>query len=336
MNLDTLRKKRVKRLGVKALTHTGQRRIFFILERATRKFYGDIGLWLQYIEYARKQRAHKKLSQIFTNVLRLHPTEAELWIYAAQYSLQDHGDITQARSYMQRGLRFCKSSTALWLQYAKLEMIYIARIAARQRILGLDERREPKTIDHSTEDHDMDMAPLPQLTGEDINPTLERDEPDQAALETLNSTPALSGAIPIAIFDAAMNQFGKDDNIGYDFYNMFAEFEETPCLESVLSHVVEFMTTHHPTSALAQTCFIKYPVVGIKPTSAQFPRAFSTSLIRLKEAMAKEPPFDVQQLAVKMVEWLQTLLSNDGLDPALRQAIEATVRSTERKIISAS
>src|SRR5277367_1229970 len=40
MNLDTLRRKRVKRLGVKVTAHTGQRRIYFILDRATRKFHG--------------------------------------------------------------------------------------------------------------------------------------------------------------------------------------------------------------------------------------------------------------------------------------------------------
>src|SRR3954454_5830774 len=86
-NVDALRRKRVRRLSLKAPAHNGQRRIFFILDRGTRKFPGDIGLWMQSIEYARKQKAHKKLSQIFTNVLRLHPTKPDLWIYAAQFAM---------------------------------------------------------------------------------------------------------------------------------------------------------------------------------------------------------------------------------------------------------
>lgn len=91
MNLESLRKKRVKRLGVKTTNHTGQRRIFFVLDRATRKFRGDIGLWMQYVAYARKQKSNKRVSQILTTVLRLHPTKAELWIYAANYALKRGG-----------------------------------------------------------------------------------------------------------------------------------------------------------------------------------------------------------------------------------------------------
>ena len=93
---------------------------------------------MQSIEYARKQKAHKKLSQIFTNVLRLHPTKADVWIYAAQFAMDVHADMTEARSYMQRGLRFCKNSKKMWLEYAKLEILYIAKIAARRCVLGLD------------------------------------------------------------------------------------------------------------------------------------------------------------------------------------------------------
>ncbi|KAM5466128.1 U3 snoRNP protein [Microsporum ferrugineum] len=334
MNLDTLRKKRIKRLGVKAPMHTGQRRVFFILDRATRKFHGDVGLWQQYIEYARKQKAYKKLAQIFTNALRLHPREVDLWIYAAQHSLQDHGDITQARGYMQRGLRFCKSSQELWLQYAKLEMIYIARISARQRILGLDKADEEQpAVDNSKDDPDADMMMLPRLTEEDINPTLEGDVPDKASLETLNATPALSGAIPIAVFDAAMGQFENDAGLAYDFYNMLAEFEECPCLRRVLGHVVDSLITSHPTNAKAQECDIKYPVAGISPCSPEFPRAFHTSLSRLREHMRDENPI-LAQLAPQVAAWLQGLMETENLDPALQKVMQVTLKSANRRVES--
>lgn len=171
MNLDSLRKKRTKRLGVRTAGHSGQRRIFFILDRATRKFPSDLNLWIQYIEYVRKQKAHKKLSMIFTDALRLHPTSAELWVYAAKSVLDDHADMLQARSYMQRGLRFCKSAKTLWIQYAKLELIYVAKLVARQRILGLDEAsQQPKPIEDKELDNDADMIALPSITGEDLDP----------------------------------------------------------------------------------------------------------------------------------------------------------------------
>lgn len=332
MNLDSLRKKRVKRLGVKAPAHAGHKRIFFVLDRATKKFHGDIGLWMQYIEYARKQKAHNKLFKIFTNVLRLHPTNAELWIYAAQYELEEHAHISQARSYMQRGLRFSMSSKTLWLQYAKLEMIYIAKFAARQRILGLGlerKRTEPIASGGSLDDPDADMIALPAITGEDINPSRPKDaEVDQTALENLNSTPALSGAIPMVIFDSAMKQFDKDPVLAQQFYEMIVQFEETPCSRKILSHIVDQLLTDNPKSCQAQITHARLPVAGIEITSADFPPAFGESLSRLRDYMG-DPPQNTA-LALETIKWLRPLAATEGIDPALHTVMVATIQSNER------
>ncbi|KAJ5891087.1 U3 small nucleolar RNA-associated protein 6 [Penicillium subrubescens] len=322
MNLENLRKKRVKRMGIRTAGHSGQRRIYFILDRATRKFHGDLNLWIQYIEYARKQKANKKLSIIFTDALRFHPTSAELWVYAAKYVLDDHADMSQARSYMQRGLRFCKSSRDLWLQYAKLELIYIAKLIARQRILGLDEER-PVQVE-TAGDEMGDMVALPDITDEDINPTRNDGEVDQQALQNLNSTPALTGAIPSAIFDAAMKNFHNEDRFGAEFYEMVLEFQDTPCFQKILGHVVDTMRAHKPTSPRTQICYIKFPTAGVHVTSAEFPRALGSSLARLKESAL------THDLAQEVVSWLQPLADTEDLDPSLKKVIQATLRTAER------
>ncbi|EAW09545.1 snoRNA-binding rRNA-processing protein UTP6 [Aspergillus clavatus NRRL 1] len=327
MNLDALRRKRVQRLGVRSGGHAGQRRIFFILERATRKFRGDIGLWIQYIEYARLQKAYKKLTTIFTDALRLHPTNVDLWIYAAQYNLDEHADMTMSRTYMQRGLRFCKSSKKLWLHYAKLELIYVAKLVARQRILGLDQPIEaPKPADEGgLDDANADMIVLPKITGEDINPSAgDENGVDEVALQNLNSTPALSGAVPIAIFDTAMKNFAYDDVFGRDFYDMVSEFEDIPCLCKILGHVVEVLLQHKPASHHTQICNIRLPIAGIQPTSPEFPRALGSSLTRLKEH--RQNP----KIATDVVSWLQPLQNAEGLDPALEKVIAATIFNAER------
>ncbi|KAJ5808570.1 RNA-processing protein HAT helix [Penicillium riverlandense] len=323
MNLEILRKKRVKRLGIRSAGFSGHRRIFFILDRATRRFQGDINLWVQYIEYARKQKAHKKLSIIFTDALRLHPTNPDLWIYAAKYVLDDHADMTQARSYMQRGLRFCKSARVLWVNYAKVELIYIAKLVARQKILGLDEERPQPT---ETSGLDDDMIALPQITGEDVAPSEGRDgdEVDQVALQNLNATPALSGAIPLAIFDAAMKHFNNDDGFAFDFYEMVSEFQGVPCLQKILGHVVEVMQASKPASPRTQICYIKFPTAGIPVTSSEFPRALGGSLARLKEFPLDGP------LAREVVNWLQPVGQTEDVDPSLQKVIAATVRNAER------
>ncbi|EAU34943.1 conserved hypothetical protein [Aspergillus terreus NIH2624] len=331
MNLDTLRRKRVKRLGIRSAGYSGQRRIFFILDRATRKFHGDIGLWVQYIEYAREQKAFKKLSTIFTDALRLHPTNAELWAYAAQYSMEDHADMTQSRSYMQRGLRFCKNSRKLWIQYARLELIYITKLVARRRILGLDEAEAPRKAVEDSMDADADMISLPKLTGEDINPSAggeggDAGGNDQVALQNLNATPALSGAIPMAIFDTAMKNFNNDDRFGHEFYDMVFEFGDIPCLKKILGHVLEAMQASKPTSPHTLICYIKFPTAGVSVTSADFPGALSASLMRMRDH--REDP----NVAKEIIGWLQPLENTENLDPALQKAIGATVRNAERVV----
>ena len=324
MNLESLRRKRVKRLGVKVTAHAGKRRIFFVLDRATRKFQGDVALWMQYIEYARKEKAYKKLSQILTSLLRLHPTKSELWIYAAQYALDTQADMAEARSYMQRGLRFCKTSKTLWLEYAKLEMIYIAKIAARRRILGIDgqQTEEPKTT--AAENSDADMLTLPIVTAEDINPKLRHDDTvDQTALRALSSTPALTGAIPLAIFDAAMKQFPNDDTWGECFFAMFAEFDEVPCLSTIIQHVVDTLLTQSPTGPAALSCYIRQPVVGIRTTAVAFPGVLGVSLKRLKSSkLLSEPGW---KLAEKIIVWLQPLTQQEEQDPGIHKVLTSTL-----------
>ncbi|KZF21917.1 hypothetical protein L228DRAFT_221982 [Xylona heveae TC161] len=332
MNLEALRRKRIKRLGIKGATkHVGQRRIFFILDRATRKFHGDVGLWMQYIEYAKKEKSYKKLSQILSSVLRMHPTKPELWLYAAQSAIDLEADMTAARGYMQRGLRFCKNSKTLWLEYAKLEMIYIAKIAARRTILGLDQELQRKAEGPSLDDHDADMLALPEITAEDIDPSLRKDNDlDQLARQNLESMPAFTGAIPMAVFDTGMKQFQDDDTVGEMFFNMFAEFEKLPCLPTILQHVVDRMLAHTPLSPSTLTCYCRQPIVGVDVVSADFPAALGVSIERLREASPKAT--NQARFAEKSLGWLLPPLAVEELDTNIRKVIAVVVRQSIRSI----
>lgn len=47
------------------LQYSGARRIYNLFRRATIKFKSDLSLWLQYIDYAKKNKANNILSSIF-------------------------------------------------------------------------------------------------------------------------------------------------------------------------------------------------------------------------------------------------------------------------------
>ncbi|KAL1635432.1 U3 snoRNP protein [Diplodia intermedia] len=331
MNLESLRKKRAKRMGVKAGGHSGQRRIMFILDRATRKFHGDVALWFQYLSYLRSQKSTgKKMKEVLTSVLRMHPTKPDLWVWGARTALDADADMTSARGYMQRGLRFCKNSRQLWLEYAKLEMIYVAKIAARRQILGLDQERKKK--EEVAENPDADMIALPDVTAEDINPSLAKDDGvDEVALQNLANTPVLQGAIPRAIFDEAMKQFQHDPRLAEQFFDMFAEFNRTPCTRTLLQYIVDTLNKRNQTALSTQICNFKLPLFGLEPTSAEFPSALGKSLQSIKASLQQSPQTK-QQLAEKAMLWILPIIHVEDLDDALRQVLSASLRQYVRSL----
>lgn len=335
MNLESLRRKRVQRLGVKINGHAGQRRIFFVLDRATRKHHGDLGLWMQYLGFAKQQKASKKISQILTSVLRLHPTKPELWIYAANYAMDERGDMTEARSYMQRGLRFCKQSKNLWLEYAKLEMIYMAKITARRQILGLKAESMEDGFPSTASINADTVMTLPTPTALDINHDHQPVEfIDQKALHRLSATPALSGAIPMAVFDGAMKQFAGDGSIGEQMFDMISEFENVPCTSGILLYIMDFLLTEAPTSSATLSCFIRQPVICVGVLSADFPGALIVALDRLKIALDTTIPFTGtpttsrprSALASTIMDWILSFLGTEDLDLDIRKVLLATLK----------
>ncbi|KAF2263520.1 hepatocellular carcinoma-associated antigen 66 [Lojkania enalia] len=334
-NLDALRRKRIKRLGIMS-TGSSQRTIFFLFNRATRKFSGDLGLWMQYIEFAKKEKSYKKLNDIFTSVVRLHPAKPEMWIYAAQYFIETQADITNARSYMQRGLRFCKNSEALWLEYAKLETLYIAKIAGRRKILGLDAERTQKAM---ADDPNADMIALPDITIEDVNPSLGKEEGvDEVALQNLAFAPVLTGAIPMAIFDSAMKQFQGDPALGGNFFDMFAEFSQLPCLTRLLQHVLDYLRENAPRSVHTVICEVRMQLLGTRPTFSEFPASLRDALDILNAAIKANPEMaaPLSSFAIRQILPLLAVCDEEMVDPILEKVLVSSLRKYSRQLEEAN
>jgi U3 small nucleolar RNA-associated protein 6 len=330
-NVDALRRKRVKRLGVR-YKGAGQRTIYFLYNRATRKFSGDLVLWMQYIDFARKDKAYKRLNDIFTSVARLHPTKPDIWILAANYFMDTQADITNARSYMQRGLRFCKTSEVMWLAYAKLETIYVGKIAGRRRVLGLDIDRTKKP--ETDEDGDEDMIALPEVTAEDVNPSLKQDDGvDEVALQNLASAPVLTGAIPLAVFDSAMKQFQGKPRFAEKFFDMFAEFEQLSCIPRILQHVLDYLQQNSPQAVETAICRFHMQLFGRDPTDPEFPVAFGDALDLISLTIQQQPKETVRvsETAVRQLLSVHRLLADvdSGLQKASRAALRKYVRAME-------
>ena len=292
ISLDSLKRKRRKRLAVKHISYNGQRRIFFIFERATRKFPGDMNLWTRYLDYARDQKAHKRVGKIFTTVLRLHPTNAELWIQAAKHASQD--DIPAARSYLQRGIRFCPKERRLWLELMSLEMLFIAKTTEKLRMLGANGQAGSTEGESATN-----------------------------ALSAMASTPALTGGIPIAVFDAAMKEFDNAVILAEDMFDLVAEFSSLDICRRILEHVLKFLDEHAPSNG----CSFRFALLGVDPLSVEYPMALRTSVQSYRSFLASNSEPERQFRLAQRVLWtfLPLSLVEDTL-PDLLDVVNAIVK----------
>ncbi|EME77679.1 uncharacterized protein MYCFIDRAFT_45820 [Pseudocercospora fijiensis CIRAD86] len=329
MNLHALRKKRCRRLGIKSSSFSGQRTVFFVLDRATKKFPGDLALWMQYINFCKKEKANKKLAKVFTSLLRLHPKEYGLWVLAAKHYAETQADMATARNYMQRGLRFCKEDLKLWLEYLKLEMLYLAKIAARRKILGLDEKHEQEV------DEDENIITLPSITADDLEPASDDEnakkgveEVNEDLIKRLENAPAFTGGIPIAIFDSAMKQLGsKASEAAENFFDLISTFNQVPSASRILDHILDWLRQNASSSIETIICEAKRELFSVDSTSAHFPPALSKSLARIKSGSTRLQDKQQPALSEKAVFFLVPLVENtDDMDEDIRKVLETSVK----------
>ncbi|KAF9114901.1 U3 snoRNP protein [Mortierella sp. AM989] len=185
MNLEALRKKRRARMvsstKQSVSDYAGPRRIYFIYKRCLTKFKGDISIWLQYINYAKKTGASRTLGKIFAQAIQLHPTNERLWILAAAWEWEENANIVAARVLLQRALRLNTTTETLWHEYFRLELVYIAKILARREVLGIEastEQVEQDLLEDKDADND-NMIQLPKVTGEEFGLFGKEEEEDK-------------------------------------------------------------------------------------------------------------------------------------------------------------
>lgn len=360
-----MRAKRCRRLKIKQSTNfTSQGRIFQTFERGVTKHPGSLLLWRKYLEYAAAAKATKRWRRIMTRALRMLPSEGGLWVVAGRKAWQD-GDIEGARGLFMRGCRFCTSEPLVWIEYARLEMEWLAKLekkrgtplynasvaaiaadaanASANKDRNVYEEGEGMALhdgDTDEEDEDDDdgdfsnNAILPKNLVDDPlaknkkSATVFSDE----AVKKLQATPALEGAIPKAIFDEAAKQVFFNADAAESFFDVFALFgASVPTAQPMLiAHTLEVLEEKYNQDAATWNCRVKKCVLGLNPDAQTFPRALREALSTLREGLDKAT--NKAKFAAKSAAWIDVLLSRDEdeLDAGLRAVLEDTRRKVER------
>ncbi|KKF94628.1 U3 small nucleolar RNA-associated protein 6 [Ceratocystis platani] len=325
--LDSLRIKRCQRLKIRNLSsaHTAQVKLLSIYDRGVGRHPGHRSLWVAYLDYAASIKATKRWRLTVTRALRMRPTDAGLWIMAAN-KMAGHGDMASARRFYMRACRFCVYDGTVWAEYARCEMVWLAKLALKN-----SNNKGAKPIDAVKPDQ-VDENDRISLGGSDDESDSDDDEivradasgkaaaifSTEAKQELTN--PALDGALPLAIFKIARNQKFWDANAAELFFNVFTSFRGLPAHENLVQAVMDSLHESFPQSPVTLICQIRRPVAGISPLTADFPRGLREIVPLLKEALVTAN--DKKVFGEKATQWLDDLLATKGLDADIAKVLE--------------
>ena len=344
-SLDRLRAKRARRLNLHSTSqssssHASHARTFGIFERAVLKHPGSVPLWHAYLDFAAHAKASKRWRRIAARALRLHPADAGLWVVAGRRAAQA-GDMERARGHFLRGCRFCVGKEELWLEYARCEMEWLVRVEGKMAGKGVragvnpveavkatevvgegDVIRFEEEEDSEGEDGEL-MLPDPDAGGGKARPKVF----DEEAARKMEQSPALGGAIPMAIFGVARKQPFFGPAAAEAFFDVFAGFAGLSSQGKIVQHVLDAMEELFPNHPCTCSCRVRQPLIGVDVHTAAFPKALRESLAKLRAGMERTD--DGKALAEKMVAWVDGLLQTEGLDAAIKTVLEHTKRSLE-------
>ncbi|KAK7736138.1 U3 snoRNP protein [Cytospora paraplurivora] len=341
LSLEKLRSKRCIRKKIKHSTsHASNARVFNIYERAVFRHPGSLALWKEYLDYAARVKATKRWRKIMTRALRLHPLDAELWTRAGRRAATD-GDMEGARGMFMRGCRFCNTTVDLWIEYARVEMEWLAKLERKKGgKKGLAGARAEEAVDEGDvlrfdeddeeEDEfgdDDEILPDPLVEEQNKKAKEAKKVFTEEAVNKLAKSPALEGAIPRAIFDIARKQSFFGAPAGEAFFDVFASFTSVSAQATLIQHVLDVLVEGWPKHPATGGCLIRQPLVGVDVTTVEFPRALREVLARINTHIATTD--NKPKLAAKTTAWIERMIKDDELDENIRTVLEHTKAKLE-------
>ncbi|KAG7446482.1 uncharacterized protein BT62DRAFT_1021837 [Guyanagaster necrorhizus] len=263
MGLEQLRRKRAERLNLPRSPATISdyalvRRQFHIFERAVKRFRSDVGLWIQYIELAKREGARTLAGRVTARALQLHPNTPALYILAASHEIS-HLSLSAARALLQRGVRLNADSIDMWREYVKMELGFIESLRRRWDVLGIEED------DKTAAERDRALM-VDEFRGQDdvnsieVEDDAEKDEGEEARKEIMK------GAIVKSVICNAIEALPKIE-LFESLNDVITQYPVQPSLrESLVAHLDDLLRQRlheHPRSMkLLASRFLRSDMTG--------------------------------------------------------------------------
>lgn len=358
-NLEKLRKKRYKRLSKAGLVDrkpsvsdwSGVRRILFIYDRGTNRFPNNLDIWSNYLTFAKENGAIKVIYKIYSKLLQLQPRNIDAWLSAAKYEFESNNNAKGARVLFQRGLRFNSDSMELWLNYFQFELVYIAKLLTRRKVLGLITEKQQldqleaeqseykeKLNEKSNQDLDSDKIALPTEDLRDELNTLP--DADMNMLGNPETNPALKGDVALAIFDSCISSvislkdpFTKEKEMKRlfelmeKFLSIIDKFDNLN-QDYLQLHILNYLQTHFPQDLRTLLIDITLAIRNMDKTDENFADNLQLSVNKFfAYKMKMTDTSKKSELTFMFTEYLKSYLTEDKTTDHLIKAIIAKCQS---------
>ncbi|KAJ3032734.1 U3 snoRNP protein, partial [Rhizophlyctis rosea] len=365
INLERLRKKRKRRLGLdKEEKERGgagkkqkqknrlsdfsiQRRVHGLYNRMLRRFGGDVELWCQYFEWSKGVGSSKALGRSFARAIQLHPTKPIFWIMAAAWEFDENGNMNSARILLQRALRLNPTSQKLWLEYFKLELLYIEKIKERRKILfgnggiavPILTPRPASDSDPSSDPQDSSLTlEIEDEEGEGSS-ALERNETVRALRnnrggedvlgETLTplQKALLEVTVPRVIYRNAIDAIADNLLFRIEFLRIYRLFGADT--KTGQEEVFESLQRDFPTTPTSFALLSERHLAGIDTTSPQYPQTLKLTISEYDIHLSTHPSPDLLQAYVSFLTSQLDSCSEDNLKLYLNAVLKKVLKRGE-------
>ncbi|KAJ2991095.1 U3 snoRNP protein [Globomyces sp. JEL0801] len=210
------------------------RRIHAIYLKTLKKFSNDIRIWVQYFDWSIKAKSCRTLGKNFARAIQLHPTKSIFWIMAASYEFEQNHNITSARILLQRAIRINPQDQKLWLEYFKLELLWIFKLKERRRVLFQEKKVDSVPVNSSDEQEGVE---LPKLSNENEDDDVFEKDSILAQSRAENTTELMNEklsatqqalvqlSIPRAVYRNAIIYIPNDVDFRLSFLDIYHTFD---------------------------------------------------------------------------------------------------------------
>jgi U3 small nucleolar RNA-associated protein 6 len=132
--------------------------------------------------------------------------------------------------FLQRGLRLNRDSHQLWHQYFKLELIYVEKIKARRKILGIFNNKDDESNDECNVEQ-KDSLNIIKISGDDDFLKTKKLELEGLDTNLDDDNLLLRGELAKVVYSNAIKAIPNDLSFRKEFINVCRELSDTNTIQ---------------------------------------------------------------------------------------------------------